>query len=58
MGNLQEAVSVHLNALENVNTRDRVFHERGIELLPPAEPTRGSSDVVSMTRAVRQLVDA
>ena len=57
MGNLQEAVTVHLNALEDVKTRERVFRERGIALLPTSEPARGS-DVVSMTRSVRQPVYA
>ena len=32
--NIQEAVTVHLNALEEVNERARLFAEKGITLLP------------------------
>ena len=31
--NLEEAIAVHLNALEELGETERVFHERGIEIL-------------------------
>ena len=31
--NLEEAISVHLNALKEIGETERVFHERGIEIL-------------------------
>lgn len=31
--NLEEAITVHLNALEELGERERVFRERGIEIL-------------------------
>ena len=34
MANIQEAVLVHLDALEETGTRQRVFEEKGIELVP------------------------
>ena len=30
--NLEEAITVHLNALEELGERERVFRERGIEI--------------------------
>ena len=33
LANLQEAIWVHLNALEETGERERVFGERGIDLL-------------------------
>lgn len=32
--NLEEAIEVHLNALEEVEELERVFHERGITVMP------------------------
>ena len=41
MANIQEAVLVHLDALEETGTRQQVFEERGIELVPATlVPTR------------------
>ena len=38
--NLEEAIAVHLNALEELGETERVFHERGIEILrSPIEET-------------------
>ena len=38
--NLEEAITVHLNALEEVGETERVFEERGIEILrAPIEET-------------------
>ena len=38
--NLDEAIAVHLNALEELGETERVFHERGIEILrSPIEET-------------------
>lgn len=38
--NLEEAIAVHLNALEEVGETERFFHERGIEILrSPIEET-------------------
>ena len=41
--NLQEAIVLYLNGLEEVGTRERVFRELGIVMLSsprPSEPTR------------------
>ena len=34
LDNIREAVQVHIGALEEVGTRERVFKEKGIEILP------------------------
>ena len=35
LANLEEAIWVHLNALEETGERDRVFRERNISIMPP-----------------------
>ncbi len=35
LDNIHEAVLVHLDALDDVNERERTLREKGIELLPP-----------------------
>ncbi len=51
--NLKEAISVHLEALEEVGERERVFRQRGIEVLhpesvaPPYAPTAAEQDEIA-----------
>ena len=53
LDNLREAITVHLSALEEVGERERVFGERGIEVLhpesvaPPDVPTAAEQDEIA-----------
>lgn len=53
--NLKEAVEVHLDALEEVETRERVFQEMGITIhsLPPVNDER--SVLVAMNQIVSSI---
>ena len=61
LSNLQEAIVVHLNALDEVGTRERVFKERNIVVHPMAShieqwPIPFSEAVNKIVRPVRQPI--
>ena len=56
--NLEEAIEVHLNALEEVGERDRVFQEQGINILDATVDTsdHGEVPIGAFTKATRHHV--
>ena len=63
LANLREAIVVHLNALEEVGTRDKVFRERNIVVRPLSTtdvewPIPISEAVDKIIRPIRQPIPA
>jgi predicted RNase H-like HicB family nuclease len=60
LDNLQEAIWVHLNALEETGERTRVFQERGIDILTPPilGPIHREIPVGKVVKATQHMVPA
>ena len=60
LDNLQEAIWVHLNALEETGERERVFRERGIDLLssPVNEPIHRQIPIGKVVKATHHVIPA
>ena len=64
LSNLQEAIEVHLNGLEEIGDRQRVFEERGIEIffesvdVDPTPVAPQGDEVVRRVERHRVLVGA
>ena len=58
--NLEEAIWVHLNALEETGERDRVFREKGINLLTPpiTQPIRREIPVGKVIKATQHRISS
>ena len=58
LDNLQEAIWVHLDALEETGERARVFRERGIDILTPPipDPVLRDIPVGKVVRATQHAV--
>ena len=58
LDNLQEAIWVHLNALEETGERTRVFQEKGINVLSPpiVEPIHVEIPVGTVVKATQHPV--
>ena len=54
--NLRDAIVVHLNALEEVGTIERVFNERNIIVHPVASPVEQWPWPIPVSEAVNKIV--
>ena len=51
--NLEEAIWVHLNALEEVGERDRVFRENNIEIVSSVDDAEACAKVIPLDKVVK-----